>query len=74
MSVQQILRSRAIICVVPDERKAAAVRASLEGAITPDVPASVLRRHDDVTVYLDRDAAALLSRETRGPVLDGDEA
>ena len=74
MSVQQILRSRAIICVVPDERKAAAVRASLEGAITPDVPASVLRRHDDVTVYLDRDAAALLSRATRGPVLERDEA
>jgi glucosamine-6-phosphate deaminase len=34
----------------------------------PDVPASILRRHHDVTVYLDRDAAALLDPATRGPI------
>ena len=73
MSVQQILKSKSIICVVPDARKANAVKASLEGAITPDVPASILQRHPDVTVYLDRDAAALLSAETRGAVLARDD-
>jgi glucosamine-6-phosphate deaminase len=68
MSVQQILKADAIICVVPDTRKADAVKASLEGAITPNVPASILRRHRNVTVYLDRDAAALLEPDTRGPI------
>jgi len=73
MSIQQILKSTAIICIVPDARKAVAVKASLEGAITPNVPASILRRHRDVTVYLDSDAAALLAEETRGPVLARDD-
>jgi glucosamine-6-phosphate deaminase len=72
MSIQQILKAKTIICVVPDARKANAVKASLEGAVTPDVPASILQRHADVTVYLDRDAAALLSAETRGAVLARD--
>lgn len=61
MSVKQILRSREIIIVVPDGRKAQAVKNSLEGEITPMVPASVLRRHPNATVYLDKDSAALLT-------------
>jgi glucosamine-6-phosphate deaminase len=60
MSVRQILKAEAIICVVPDSRKAEAVRASLEDPITPAMPASILRTHHDVTIYLDRDSAALL--------------
>ena len=60
MSVRQILRARAIVCVVPDRRKAEAVRGTIEGPITPMVPASILRRHPDVTIYLDRDSASLL--------------
>jgi glucosamine-6-phosphate deaminase len=60
MSIRQILRSREIICVVPDERKASPVKAALEGPITPDVPASALREHGNVTVYLDAASAALL--------------
>ncbi len=72
MSIQQILKSNAIICIVPDARKAAAVKASLEGDITPNAPASILRRHRNVTVYLDRDSAALLDAGTRGPVRERD--
>lgn len=60
MSVQQILRSREIICSVPDQRKAAAVAASLEGPVTPQVPASILQRHPATTVYLDPPAAEQL--------------
>lgn len=63
MSVRQILEANAIVCVVPDRRKAEAVRMCLEGPITPAAPGSILRTHHDVTVYLDRDAAALLSPE-----------
>ena len=73
MSIQQILKSNAIICIVPDARKAAAVKASLEGEITPSVPASILRRHQGVTVYLDRDSAAQLDAATRGPVRERDD-
>jgi glucosamine-6-phosphate deaminase len=61
MSVRQILRSKEIIVVVPDARKARAVKASLEGEISPMMPASILRNHSNATVYLDTDSAALLN-------------
>lgn len=60
MSIRQILRSLQIICVVPDERKAAAVQACIEGEISPQYPASALRTHEHVTVYLDQDSASRL--------------
>ena len=64
MSVQQIMRSRAIVCTVPDERKAEAVRAALDGEVTPEVPASILQRHPQVAMYLDGPAASLLESRT----------
>ena len=60
MSVQQILAARGIVCVVPDRRKADAVRNAVEGPVDPMVPASILRRHPDVTIYLDAESASLL--------------
>lgn len=60
MSIQQIMKSKRIVCSVPDRRKAEAVRNSLKGSVTPDVPASILQKHGNVTVYLDRESAALL--------------
>jgi glucosamine-6-phosphate deaminase len=60
MSVKQILRSREIVCSVPDERKAVAVAGALQGPVTPEVPASILQRHDGTTVYLDLAAASRL--------------
>jgi glucosamine-6-phosphate deaminase len=69
MSVRQILESREIICVVPDARKAQAVKACVEGEVSPMAPASILKTHQNTTLYLDRDSAALLDPDTRGPVL-----
>ena len=60
MSVRQILKCRHIICSVPDQRKAEAVVNSIEGQVTPEVPASVLQQHADTTVYLDQAAASQL--------------
>ena len=60
MSVPRILASRTIICSVPDERKAQAVRHSVNGPITPAVPASILQTHADCRMHLDRAAASLL--------------
>ena len=74
MSVRQIMKAREIICVVPDARKADAVKASVEQAISPAVPASILREHPNTTLYLDRDAAALLEPSVRGAVQESDRA
>jgi glucosamine-6-phosphate deaminase len=60
MSVHQILQSAAIICTVPDVRKATAVQQALEGPVTPRCPASALQNHPDVQVYLDQPAASQL--------------
>lgn len=62
MSIRQILKSKEIICIVPDARKAQAVKACLEGEISPLSPASILRTHPDTTVYLDRESARLLDK------------
>lgn len=61
MSVRQIMKSSNIVCTVPDERKAAAVRDSLTGPVTNTVPASILQQHDAAVVFLDKPAASLLS-------------
>lgn len=60
MSVRQILKSKEILAVVPDTRKAQAVKACLEGEISPMAPASILRTHANASVYLDQSSAALL--------------
>jgi glucosamine-6-phosphate deaminase len=61
MSVKQILKAKEILAVVPDTRKAQAVKACFEGEISPMAPASVLRNHPNATIYLDERSAALLS-------------
>jgi glucosamine-6-phosphate deaminase len=60
MSIRQILRARAIVCTVPDRRKAQAVHDCLTGEITPWHPASILRQHEQAYIFLDAEAAALL--------------
>ena len=73
MSIRQILSAREIICVVPDRRKAEAVRAAVEGSVTPASPASILQSHSNTTIYLDGESAALLARAMRGLLLEGDD-
>lgn len=60
MSIGQILKSNLLVCTVPDLRKAEAVRNSVAGPVTPQVPASILQEHPDTTLYLDSSAASLL--------------
>jgi glucosamine-6-phosphate deaminase len=61
MSPRQILKATEILAVVPDKRKARAVKRCFEGEIGPMAPASILRRHPHATVYLDTNSASLLS-------------
>lgn len=59
MSVKQIMKSGTIVCTVPDERKAEAVKNATQGPVTPDVPASILQEHPDCRLFLDETAASL---------------
>jgi glucosamine-6-phosphate deaminase len=60
MSIRQILKSREILCVVPERRKAEAVRDCLGGKVSPMHPASILQQHGHVTCFLDEESASLL--------------
>jgi len=60
MSVRQILKSRTIVCTVPDARKAKAVWQAVEGPVVPEVPASILQTHPHTLLYLDRDSSFML--------------
>jgi glucosamine-6-phosphate deaminase len=64
MSIRQVLKAREILAVVPDTRKAKAIKACFDGPIGPQAPASILRTHDNATIYLDTNSAALLSPTT----------
>jgi glucosamine-6-phosphate deaminase len=65
MSVRQILKAKELLAVVPDTRKARAVKACFEGEISPQVPSSIVRTHPNATVYLDKNSASLLNPELR---------
>jgi len=53
LTVPAIMACRVISCVVPGARKVEAVRAALNGPVSTACPASVLRRHDNATLFLD---------------------
>jgi glucosamine-6-phosphate deaminase len=63
MSVRQILKSRRILCIVPEARKAEAVCATVTAELSPRVPASILRNHPDAALFLDKDSSALISAD-----------
>jgi len=60
MSIRQIMKSKVIICSVPDERKAVAVDNTLNREISPLYPASILRNHEKAYLFLDEFAAKLI--------------
>lgn len=60
MSIRQIMKSRHIVCTVPDERKAIAVNQCLNGIVSNTAPASILQQHPHTEIYLDNAAASLL--------------
>ncbi|HTZ48804.1 MAG TPA: glucosamine-6-phosphate deaminase [Verrucomicrobiae bacterium] len=65
MSVRQVLKSKEILAIVPGPKKAQAIKACFDGAISPLAPSSILRTHNNATIYLDKESAALLSAATR---------
>ena len=63
MSIKQILKSKHIICSVPDARKALAVKNSLENEVGNLYPASILQTHPHCSFYFDTNSAQLLSHD-----------
>lgn len=64
MSVKQIMKSKNITCSVPGSRKAAAVKNSVEHSVSNLFPASILQLHKNCKLYIDKDAAALLTSQS----------
>ena len=60
MGIKTILSAKKIILLASGEAKADAIAKTIKGKITPQVPASVLQLHDDVTLIIDKDAAKYL--------------
>ena len=60
MSVHQIMQCRHIVSCVPYAVKANAVKATLENQLTSMVPATMLKKHPDFALFLDKDSAALI--------------
>ena len=54
------MEARNIILLVSGSHKAEIVQKVLEGEISEQLPASLLRRHPELRVYLDKEAAALI--------------
>ena len=57
LTIPTILSSKSISCVVPDERKSEAVKNALQGEISTACPATILRTHSDIMLFLDKGAA-----------------
>lgn len=60
MGIGTIMKAKKIILIATGTKKAQAVAAMLTQKITPAVPASILHVHPDVTVLLDKAAAATI--------------
>ena len=54
------MKAKNILLIATGENKAKAVKAMLQGPVSEDCPASILQKHDNVTIILDQAAASLL--------------
>ena len=62
MGIATIMKAGKILLVANGSNKAEAIKAMVEGEISEDCPASILQKHNDVTVIVDKEAAALLTK------------
>lgn len=60
LTIPTLVAPKTVFCMVPAPTKAKAVQAAVEGPISETCPASILRRHDNASLWLDPDSAALL--------------
>jgi glucosamine-6-phosphate deaminase len=61
MSVHQIMQCRYIISCVPYAVKAKAIKDTLENQLTNMIPATMLKKHPDFALFLDKDSASMIN-------------
>jgi glucosamine-6-phosphate deaminase len=61
LTVPAIMRAKSISCVVPDARKADAVRNTMHDPVSPACPATILRTHNDCVLWIDSLSASKLN-------------
>jgi glucosamine-6-phosphate deaminase len=61
VTIPALLRAATVLAIVPEARKREPVRRALEGPVETSCPASILREHGHVTLYLDPESASLLA-------------
>ena len=62
LTIPMLCSAKRMLCIVPEQRKAAAVRAALLGPVVPACPASILRQKPQATLLLDQASASDWSR------------
>jgi glucosamine-6-phosphate deaminase len=63
VTIPALLRAGTVVVVCPEERKAPAVRAALEGPVSTACPASILTTREHATLYVDAGSASLLAAD-----------
>ena len=60
MGIGTIMKAKKIVLIATGEKKAEAIRAAIKGDVTPQCPVSILQRHPDALLLLDKASASLL--------------
>lgn len=63
VTVHQIMQSQVIVSAVPHRVKADAIKRTLTSEVTNMIPATKLKEHPNVTLFLDSDSASLVAEE-----------
>ena len=63
LTIPAICRAKQILCLAPGKKKADIIKSMFYGAISPECPASILRKQPQATLFLDRDAASLVMKD-----------
>ncbi|BDD40473.1 glucosamine-6-phosphate deaminase [Streptococcus ruminantium] len=58
MGIANIMAAKTIVLMAYGSEKAGAIKATVEGPVTEEVPASILQKHEDVVLIIDEDAAS----------------
>lgn len=61
LTIPTLMSGRFLYCIVPYKSKAQAVYNTINGPVSEECPASIMRTRDDIVLYLDKDSASLLS-------------
>ncbi len=63
MSVYQIMQCKVIVSAVPHKVKANAIKLTLENDVTNTIPATMLKKHPNVNLFIDEESASLVDKK-----------